>query len=90
MLGVFLLTSVINGYEAPKSPKHSIKKILGATGGWMGGFLIAHFFLNGLELSDAVWSSVLGAIAAIFVLFSIDMLMLWSKFNQTKTSGEDK
>jgi hypothetical protein len=88
VLAVFLAVIIIEGYETPVSASDSLKRIFGSTGGWIGGFLVAHFFLNGLKFSDEIWASVFGAAAAMMILFVIDMVALRFKSGHQKNVGE--
>jgi hypothetical protein len=87
-LAVFFITHMVEGYEAPTSPAASLKRILTATGGWMGGFIIASIVLNGRQTVDDIWPSILGALIAIAVIFLIDMIVLYRNSRRMSDTSE--
>jgi hypothetical protein len=90
MLGVIFVSWTIEGYEAPTSAKDSLKRILTSTGGWMGGFLIAHLTLNGLQATDQVLSGILGAVTAFVILFAIDLIVLKLRAQRSEAVSDEE
>jgi hypothetical protein len=87
-LMVFLITNVVEGYEAPTSAADSLKRILASTGGWIGGFLIASLVLNGRQTFDDNWPSIFGALTAIAVIFLVDMIVLYRNSRRMSDGSE--
>ena len=90
VLAVVVVTVLVEGYEPPKSAKHSLKTILNGTGGWIGGYLVAFSAYDGVLFSNQFWTSVGGVMTALLLVFGIDLVVLWFRSRRKAGDGDDK